>query len=91
MFNDETCFAKVAEFLMTVHFVITQIFGNITSMNYTVIGVFWSQTYLGAKCLLLLNTKLNFTSWGNIWYFSSPNTREKKSLKFIFLDFFKAI
>ena len=44
---------------MTVHFVITQIFGNITSMNYTVIGVFWSQTYLGTKCLLLLNTKLN--------------------------------
>ena len=30
--NDETCFAKVAEFLMTVHFVITQTFSNITSM-----------------------------------------------------------
>ena len=30
--NDETCFAKVAEFFMTVHFVIKQAFGNITSM-----------------------------------------------------------
>ena len=77
MFNDETYFAKVVEFLMTVHFVITQIFGNITSMNYTVIGVFWSQTYLGAKCLLLLNTKLNLLV-GEIFGISlAPTPREK--------------
>ena len=77
MFNDETCFAKVVEFFMSVHFVITQIFGNITSMNYTVIGVFWSQTYLGTKCLLLLNTKLNLLI-GEIFGISlAPTTREK--------------
>ena len=50
MFNDETCFAKVAEFLMTVHFVIKQAFGNITSMV-----IIQLQVYFGHKLIWVPN------------------------------------